>query len=366
MKLKKLAMTAAASALVLGMSMTSFAEVGYYEWYTSRYGNYDYTSDEEIQSDPVYYQYLEEVYGYSPNSYTSDDYDYYYDYYYDYDGKTYAYVEDAYWSGSTAKWDIDGKASKYQVRLYRDDKKITTKDTKSKSYGFSGSTDPEEDGRIHLSLEVMQECIQRRAIGYDKDGNNHYDTISAFIKSMRGSDPDAAVYYLARMLEAGEDIKFIARRIMICASEDVGLADPMALTVAVNASLAVERVGMPEARILLSEAAVYVASAPKSNASYMAINIALERVRETGNLPIPTYLRDVHYEEGRTEGDGNGHFAGNGTGYKYAHSYPGHYVEQQYLPDAIKDERFFTPGTNGYELSIRSYLDSIGKMTSKS
>ena len=228
------------------------------------------------------------------------------------------------------------------------------------------TTDPDEDGRIHLSLEVMQECIQRRAIGYDKDGNNHYDTISAFIKSMRGSDPDAAVYYLARMLEAGEDIKFIARRIMICASEDVGLADPMALTVAVNASLAVERVGMPEARILLSEAAVYVASAPKSNASYMAINIALERVRETGNLPIPTYLRDVHYEEGRTEGDGNGHFAGNGTGYKYAHSYPGHYVEQQYLPDAIKDERFFTPGTNGYELSIRSYLDSIGKMTSKS
>lgn len=141
MKLKKLAMTAAASALVLGMSMTSFAEVGYYEWYTSRYGNYDYTSDEEIQSDPVYYQYLEEVYGYSPYSYTSDDYDYYYDYYYDYDGKTYAYVEDAYWSGSTAKWDIDGKASKYQVRLYRDDKKITTKDTKSKSYGFSGSID---------------------------------------------------------------------------------------------------------------------------------------------------------------------------------------------------------------------------------
>lgn len=223
------------------------------------------------------------------------------------------------------------------------------------------TTDPDADGRIHLSLEVMQECIQKRAIGYDKDGNNHYDTISAFIKSMRGSDPDAAVYYLARMLEAGEDIKFIARRIMICASEDVGLADPMALNVAVNASLAVERVGMPEARILLSEAAVYVATAPKSNASYLAIDNALGKVRETGNLPIPMYLRDIHYEEGNTGGEGKGHFAGNGTGYKYAHDYPGHYVEQQYLPDEIKDERFFEPGLNGYENRIHDYFKKIGR-----
>lgn len=223
------------------------------------------------------------------------------------------------------------------------------------------TTDPDADGRIHLSLEVMQECIQKRAIGYDKDGNNHYDTISAFIKSMRGSDPDAAVYYLARMLEAGEDIKFIARRIMICASEDVGLADPMALNVAVNASLAIERVGMPEARILLSEAAVYVATAPKSNASYLAIDNALGKVRETGSLPIPMYLRDIHYEEGNTGREGKGHFAGNGTGYKYAHDYPGHYVEQQYLPDEIKDERFFEPGLNGYENRIHDYFKRIGR-----
>lgn len=223
------------------------------------------------------------------------------------------------------------------------------------------TTDPDSDGRIHLTLDVMQECIQKRAIGYDKDGNNHYDTISAFIKSMRGSDPDAAVYYLARMLEAGEDIKFIARRIMICASEDVGMADPMALNVAVSASLAVERVGMPEARILLSQAAVYVASAPKSNSSYMAVDAALQRVRETGNLPIPVYLRDIHYEEGRGAESGQGHFAGNGTGYKYAHAYPGHYVDQQYLPDEIRDERFFEPGTNGYENEIHAYFKRIGR-----
>ncbi len=223
------------------------------------------------------------------------------------------------------------------------------------------TTDPEPDGRIHLTIDVMQECIQKRAIGYDKDGNNHYDTISAFIKSMRGSDPDAAVYYLARMLEAGEDIKFIARRIMICASEDVGNADPMALNVAVSASLAVERVGMPEARILLSQAAVYVASAPKSNASYLAVNAAIAKVKETGNLPIPIYLRDIHYEENASETAGRGHFAGNGTGYKYAHDYPGHYVEQQYLPDEVKDEHFYNPGTNGYENTIHEYFKKIGR-----
>lgn len=223
------------------------------------------------------------------------------------------------------------------------------------------TTDPGPDGIIRLTLDIMQECIQKRAIGYDKDGNNHYDTISAFIKSMRGSDPDAAVYYLARMLEAGEDIKFIARRIMICASEDVGNADPMALNVAVSASLAVERIGMPEARILLSQAAVYVACAPKSNASYMAVNAAMETVRKTGNLPIPMYLRDIHYEEGADAGSGTGSFAGNGTGYKYAHNYPNHYVEQQYLPDALKDTRFYEPGTNGYEVTIRENFRKIGR-----
>ena len=218
------------------------------------------------------------------------------------------------------------------------------------------TTDPDPDGRIHLTLGVMEDCIQRRAIGYDKDGNNHYDTISAFIKSMRGSDPDAAAYYVARMLEAGEDIKFIARRIMICASEDVGNADPMALNLAVSASLAVERVGLPEARIILTHAATYVACAPKSNAVVCAIDRAQELVRETGNLPVPVYLRDVHFEEAGAGGTGEGRFAGNGTGYKYAHDYPGHYVDQQYLPDAVKDERIYIPSDNGAERRIRDYL----------
>ena len=182
------------------------------------------------------------------------------------------------------------------------------------------TTDRSEDGKIHFTLETAEECIQKRAVGYDKDGDNHYDTISAFIKSMRGSDPDAAAYYLARMLYAGEDIKFIARRIMICASEDVGNADPMALVVAVNACLAVERVGMPEARIILSQAANYVACAPKSNSSYMAVEKALAEVERSGSLPIPPYLQDAHYR---------GHEdLGRGIGYKYAHDYPNHWVDQ--------------------------------------
>ena len=195
------------------------------------------------------------------------------------------------------------------------------------------TTDRSEDGKIHFTLETAEECIQKRAVGYDKDGDNHYDTISAFIKSMRGSDPDAAAYYLARMLYAGEDIKFIARRIMICASEDVGNADPMALVVAVNACLAVERVGMPEARIILSQAANYVACAPKSNSSYMAVEKALAEVERSGSLPIPPYLQDAHYR---------GHEdLGRGIGDKYAHDYPNHWADQQYLPDAIKDMRFY-------------------------
>ena len=215
------------------------------------------------------------------------------------------------------------------------------------------TTDPDPDGRIHLTLETMQECIQKRAIGYDRDGDNHYDTISAFIKSMRGSDPDAAVYYLARMLTAGEDIKFIARRIMICAAEDVGNADPMAEVLSVSACLAAERVGMPEAQIILSQAASYVASAPKSNAAVNAIGAAMDAVGRTGNLPIPAYLRDAHYE---------GHEAlGRGVGYKYAHDYPGHYVDQQYLPDALSGTHFYEPSENGYEAKIGAYLKKTSR-----
>ncbi len=213
------------------------------------------------------------------------------------------------------------------------------------------TTDRSDDDKIHITLAVAEECIQKRKVSYDKTGDNHYDTISAFIKSMRGSDPDAVVYYLARMLEAGEDITFIARRIMICASEDVGMADPMAIVVASAAANIVERVGMPEARIPLAEAAVYVATAPKSNASYMAIDAAISYVRNHPGYAIPPYLQDSHY--------GGAAKLGRGIGYKYAHDFPGHYVDQQYLPDEVRDEHFFIPGENGYEEKIRQYFEKI-------
>lgn len=213
------------------------------------------------------------------------------------------------------------------------------------------TTQRSADGKIHLTLAVAQECIQKRVLRYDKTGDNHYDTISAFIKSMRGSDPDAAVYYLSRMLYAGENVTFIARRIMICAAEDVGNADPMALNVAVSASLAVERVGMPEAQIILSQAAVYVACAPKSNASCNAVFDAMAVVEKTGNLPIPTHLQDAHYKGAAR--------LGHGTGYKYAHDYPNHYVEQQYLPDGLLGSHFYTPTDNGYEADIKNHLRRI-------
>ncbi len=215
------------------------------------------------------------------------------------------------------------------------------------------TTEPGGDGRIHITLPVAEECIQRRKVRYDKGGDNHYDVISAFIKSMRGSDPDAAVYYLARMLDAGEEVAFIARRIMICASEDVGNADPMALTVAVSAAQAVERLGMPESRIVLSHAATYVACAPKSNAACVAIDKALEVVRGTETAPVPPYLCDGHYSGAQK--------MGRAIGYKYAHDFPNHYVDQQYLPDAYKDMVFYEPSDNGYEQVIQEYFERIGR-----
>lgn len=215
------------------------------------------------------------------------------------------------------------------------------------------TTEPNADGKILIDLDVAQECIQRKAVHYDKSGDNHYDVISAFIKSMRGTDPDAAVFYLARMLDAGEDPKFIARRIMICASEDVGNADPQALQVAVAAFLAVERVGLPEGRIILSQAASYVASAPKSNACVMAIDKAQEMVRRADTGQVPPHLRDAHY--------GGARDLGHGIGYKYAHDYPENYVRQQYLPDAIREERFYIPTENGYEKQIRNHLEHLRK-----
>ena len=213
------------------------------------------------------------------------------------------------------------------------------------------TTQRSEDGKIHLTLEVAQECIQKRVLRYDKTGDNHYDTISAFIKSMRGSDPDAVVYYLARMLYAGEDIKFIARRIMICAAEDVSNADPQALVVATAAAQAVERLGMPEARIVLSQAALYVACAPKSNSAIVAIDDAMDYVKTHPNYRIPAHLMDAHYKSAAK--------LGHGIGYQYSHDYENHYVRQQYLPDELVGRKFYVPSDNGYERNISEYFDKI-------
>ncbi|KAI4448732.1 putative AAA domain-containing protein [Eubacterium plexicaudatum ASF492] len=210
------------------------------------------------------------------------------------------------------------------------------------------TTERSADGKIHITLDVASECIQKRVVRYDKSGDNHYDTVSAFIKSMRGSDPQAAVYYLARMLYAGEDIRFIARRIMICAAEDVGNADPQALQVAVAASLAAERLGMPEAQIVLSQAVTYVAGAPKSNAACEAIGNAMEVVRTAKTPSVPAHLMDAHYKSGAK--------LGRGIGYQYAHAYPDHYTAQQYLPKGMEDMVFYRPTDNGYEKQIRAYL----------
>ncbi len=215
------------------------------------------------------------------------------------------------------------------------------------------TTDRSEDGLVHIDLEIASSCIQKRILGYDKDGDNHYDTISAFIKSMRGSDPDAAIYYLARMLYAGEDVKFIARRIMICASEDVSNADPQAIVVATAAAQAVERIGMPESQIILAQAAAYVACAPKSNSSVKAIGKAMSVVKDTRPGNIPPYLRDAHYSGAKE--------LGRGLTYKYPHDYPDNYVEQQYLPNELVGQVFYEPSDNGYEKTIKRMMERIKK-----
>ncbi len=215
------------------------------------------------------------------------------------------------------------------------------------------TTERSDDGKIHITLQVAEQCIQKRAARYDKDGDNHYDTISAFIKSMRGSDVDAALYYLARMLYAGESVTFIARRIVICASEDVGLADPQALVVANAAADAVHKIGMPEATLILAEAAAYVAAAPKSNSAYMAIEAAMNYVKNNPTGAIPAHLQDAHYKGAAK--------LGHGLNYKYAHDYKNHYVEQQYLPDGMEGVSFYHPTANGYEEVIGKHLDRIRK-----
>lgn len=209
------------------------------------------------------------------------------------------------------------------------------------------TTERSSDGKIHITLNVAAECIQKRVVRYDKSGDSHYDTISAFIKSMRGSDPDAAVYYLARMLYAGESVTFIARRIMICASEDVGNADPQALQVAVAAAQAVERVGMPESQLILSQAAIYVASAPKSNSCTNAIYEAMESVKHQ-KATVPSHLQDSHYKGAAK--------LGHGLGYEYAHDFPKHFSRQRYLPEELGDTKFYEPSENGYEKEISAYL----------
>nr|WP_314931045.1 replication-associated recombination protein A [Shuttleworthia satelles] len=213
------------------------------------------------------------------------------------------------------------------------------------------TTPRSEDGKIHISLEVASECIQRRVVKYDKKGDGHYDTISAFIKSMRGSDPDAAIYYLARMLYAGEDVKFIARRICICASEDVGNADPMAMVVASSAAQEVERIGMPESQIILAQAAAYVACAPKSNSAVNGIMKAMKTIKTTMTETVPGHLRDAHY--------GGSARLGHGIGYKYAHDWPNHYVRQQYLPDSLVGERFYELSDQGYEKQMKDWMERI-------
>ena len=213
------------------------------------------------------------------------------------------------------------------------------------------TTDKNKDGKIVISMDVAQECIQKRALNYEKDGDNHYDTISAFIKSMRGSDPDAALYYLAKMIYAGEDPNFIARRIVICASEDVGNADPHALQVAVSAAEAVNFIGMPESRIILAQAVTYISCAPKSNASYMGIDMALSDVRNIKIKSVPNHLKDAHYSGAKE--------LNHGVGYKYAHDYEGHYVKQQYLPDELAGRRYYEPSDNGVEKKIKESLKRL-------
>lgn len=213
------------------------------------------------------------------------------------------------------------------------------------------TTEKSTDDKIHITIDVAQECIQKRVVRYDKSGDNHYDTVSAFIKSMRGSDPDAAVYYLSRMLYAGESITFIARRIIICAAEDVGNADPNALCVAVAASQAIERIGLPEARIILAQAVTYIATAPKSNAAILAIDKATGVMESTKTASIPVHLQDAHYKGAAK--------LGHGLGYQYAHNFNNHYVKQQYLPNGLENMVFYEPTTNGYEKQINDHMKRI-------
>jgi putative ATPase len=212
------------------------------------------------------------------------------------------------------------------------------------------TTPKSQDGSIHITRAIAEESIQKKQVNYDGDGDAHYDTASAFIKSVRGSDADAALYWMAKMIYAGEDPRFIARRIVICAAEDVGNADPQALILANAAFQAAEFIGLPEARIILAQAAVYVACAPKSNAVYIAIDRALADVKKQRTHGVPVHLKDSHYK-GAAQ-------LGHGVGYKYAHDYPQHYVEQKYMPH---EAEYYEPTLQGYEAKIKERMDKLKK-----
>ncbi len=236
--------------------------------------------------------------------------------------------------------DLEGDAFGYLVTMANGDARKALNILE-----IAASTTAPVAGRIPLKQAVLEEVMQQKALDYDRDGDAHYDTASAFIKSMRGSDPDAAVYYLARMIEAGEDPRFIARRVVICAAEDVGNADPRALLVAEAAMRGVESIGMPEGRILLSQAVTYVATAPKSNAAYLAVDQALADIRSGKTLVIPAFLRDTHYSGAKD--------LGRGVGYRYPHDFPGHFVAQSYLAE---NRSYYRPSNQGYEKNIRERI----------
>lgn len=213
------------------------------------------------------------------------------------------------------------------------------------------TTDPDDNGKIHISVQIIEECVQQRALNYEKNGDEHFNTVSAFIKSMRGSDPDATLYWLAKMIYAGEDPKFIARRIIISASEDIGNADPNALSVATSAFEAINFIGMPEGRIVLAQAALYMATAPKSNSAYVGIDKAINDIKNIKTGDIPTHLKDSHYSGAKN--------FGHGKDYLYPHSYKDGFVKQQYLPDNLKGTKYYEPTENGYEKEIKERLDKL-------
>ncbi len=243
--------------------------------------------------------------------------------------------------------EVDAEAMAHLVRIGNGDGRVVLNALEA-----AAAAAPQVDGRRHVTLAVAADASQRKALSYDREGDAHYDTISAFIKSLRGSDPDAAVYWLARMLASGEDPRFIARRMVVHAAEDVGLADPMALVVAAAAAHAVEYVGLPEARIPMAEAAIYIATAPKSNAVVRAIGEAARDVEEQRAGPVPIHLRDSsHPQVVRRLGDG--------AGYLYPHEYPGGFVRQRYLPEGLEGRRYYHPTAHGAEVEVRRRLEAL-------